>query len=106
MNALPSWADNVEGRALLASIVANPPEHRITLGLWIEGGGRKVYRAWQRPDVAALKRMFKAWWEENYATADALPENADELIERMLNTVGLAELEPKELPNGRFQVAA
>lgn len=101
MTALPPWADNAEGRRLLASIVANPPETRIVRDDW---GSRTVYRSWQRPDVAALKRMERDWWNANFETGIRRPESADDVIGRMLPE--RADLAPKELPNGRFQVAA
>jgi hypothetical protein len=78
---LPLWAQNDEARALLASVVANPPETRIRRDDW---GAETVYRSWQRPDVGALKRMFTAWWDANHETATALPESPDALIGRLL----------------------
>lgn len=105
MDRFPAWADNAEARTLLASIIASPPEYRITAGAWIEGGGRKVYRPWKRPDVAALNGMYRDWWEANYETAGAVPEQPDELIDRLLNPP-IVEVETKELPDGRFRVAA
>jgi hypothetical protein len=108
MTRLPAWAQNDTARTLLRQIVANPPEARVTRGSWIEGGGRTVYRAWQRPDVAALKRMGTAWWNANYDAPNRPEyEDADELIDRLLREgEQIVEVEEKELPNGRFQVAA
>jgi len=102
VNALPAWADNDEARELLASILRNPPETRISRSDW---GATTVYRAWKRPDVGALKRMFTVWWDANYETARGV-ERPDALIGRLLRGQERADLEPKEVSDGRFQVAA
>lgn len=86
MTPLPRWADVPAATPLLASILRDPPETRITRGTWIEGGGQVVYRTYHRPDVAALKRLFGDWWEANYDKPDRGPvERPDALIERLLS---------------------
>lgn len=86
---LPLWAQNREALPLLASIIANPPESRVRTGDW---GSDVVYRSWQRPDVAALKRMYREWWNANFEGATELPENPDALIHRLLNGEQLTEV--------------
>lgn len=111
---LPAWADNADGRLLVEQIVAERPDYRLTLGLWIEGGDKRSYRG---KAAGQLRGMFKAWREREFARLDGsdraaadavlLTEDGNELIERVLReTSERADLEPQELPDGRFQVAA
>lgn len=125
---LPVWADVPEATPLLASIVANPPECRTSYKLpSIYGGHREPcaprYMAGKRPDVAGLKRLYRDWlkreqealdvqfnvtgkWDQEASNAVFRIEDPDQLIHRLLTQHERADHEPKELPNGRFQVAA
>jgi hypothetical protein len=98
---LPLWADNPQGRALVARIIAERPDFFIRSGTWIEGGGVKVYRG---KTAGELRQLFAAWWDANFEGAISVPETGNELIDRLLNE--RADLEPRELPNGGFMVAA
>jgi hypothetical protein len=98
---LPVWADNPQGRALVARIIAERPDYFIRSGTWIEGGGIKVYKG---KTAGQLRQLFAAWWDANFEGATSVPETGNELIERLLNE--RADLEPKEIGDGLFQVAA
>lgn len=120
MNPLPAWAATPEARALIGQAIANPPQRTITRGAWIEGGGnvrfhggvtgklRRLYSDWLDREFAALDAVYavKGFWDQAASDALCRVEDADQLIERLLAEAERADLEPKELPDGRFQVAA
>lgn len=102
---LPIWASTSEARALLASIVADPPEIRVSRSDW---GSVEVYRTWKRPDVTALKRLYEEWLDREFAALDAqwevtgfwpehddnplAAERPDDLIRRLLREARDAHL--------------
>jgi hypothetical protein len=120
---LPAWADNVKALPLLAGIIVKPPEARLIRDDW-GTPDTPWYRTSRRPDVAALKRMHTDWLDRELAALDAQfamtgkwcadasrsvlgAETPDQLIHRLLTQhAERADLEPNELPDGRFQVAA
>jgi hypothetical protein len=87
--ALPAWADNAQGRALIEQIIAERPDHFIRSGTWIEGGGVKVYEG---RTAGQLRQLFAAWWEQNYEGATDAPENGNQLIERVLREADEGQL--------------
>jgi hypothetical protein len=121
IESLPAWCANNAGRKLIYSILASPPETRIVRDDW---GSHTIYRTWKRPDVAALKRLHSDWLDRELAALDAQyevtgkwceeasravlgVETPDQLIKRLLSgNVDRADLEPKSIGDGRFQVAA
>jgi hypothetical protein len=102
MAALPTWASNPEGRALLQQIVANPPTTRVVHDDW---GRREVFNAWPCRAVGKLRRMHLDWvdrqikaldtqfavsghWDEAASRAIFDEEDADQLIARVLREAG------------------
>lgn len=108
MIALPAWAQSAEARALLKQVVAEQPEHRITRGSWVEGGGharyrgeaaaklRHIYDNWLDRENAALEAQYAVTgkWDQDAANEVFRTEDADTLIARLMGD------------GGRFQVAA
>jgi hypothetical protein len=72
VSALPAWADNEAGHEIIAAILRERPECRITRGAWIEGGGNRRYIG---KTAAALRRL-------HHETAERLFEEADEAFAR------------------------
>jgi hypothetical protein len=105
---LPSWANNPEGRALVARILDEQPDYRITPGQWIDGGQQREYRG---KAVSGLRRLFnaelerlgnletKAWlagkpWEQFNIEVNELlaQERPDALVQRLLEPVSFVEV--------------
>jgi hypothetical protein len=126
--ALPAWALNQHGHALVEQIIRERPEPSITRGVWIEGGGVTIYRATSSADpVAQLRRLYKDWLDREISALDAKyhatrewdqeasnqvfrTEDTDKLITRVLreteNVVPYTRMSIKERPDGSAQVAA
>lgn len=100
---LPPYATTAEGRALIAQVIAERPDYRITSGAWIEGGGHRRYYG---HTAKAIRRLYKAWferedaelvarfadtgvWDQPAANEVYRCEDGDELIERVLRECDL-----------------
>lgn len=68
MSALPAWADTPEGRELVAAILRERPDFRITRGRWIEGGGARRYIG---KTASALRRLHDETADRLFAEAEA-----------------------------------
>jgi hypothetical protein len=97
MTALPPYADNPLGRALIAEIIASQPDSRMIRDDW---GTRDTEHYVGKP-CSLLRRLRKEWVERNYDRLNRtyaitqtwdeaesrrilLCETADELIKRVL----------------------
>jgi hypothetical protein len=103
--ALPVWALNQEGHALVERVIAERPDYFIRSGAWIEGGGVKVYKG---KTAGQLRAMFNRWWDANFET-ERLPEDGNQLIERVLREtaqVALLDMTVQSLGGGTYRVAA
>jgi hypothetical protein len=103
---LPPYANTPIGRELIAAIIRERPEYRITRGAWIEGGGtrsyagklagrlRQLHKEWVEREYDALNRRFAVThrWDADEAARILGTENGNQLIERVLTERG-AELQ-------------
>lgn len=121
--ALPVWALNQQGHALVEQIIAERPEPFIRSGTWIEGGGVAIYRG---ATAGKLRQMHDRWLEREHATlktqydvsgfwdqaaSDTLhrTEDGNQLIERVLRETEqeqLVEVEHLEPRDGAHRIAA
>jgi hypothetical protein len=121
--ALPVWALNQEGHALVERIITERPDHYVTRGQWVEGGGVTVFRG---ATAGKLRQMHNRWLDREQAELDARynetrvwdqeasdalhrTENGNQLIERVLRETQqeqLVEVELLEPRDGRERIAA
>lgn len=102
-----SWHATPEARRLLAAILSDRPEPAfLKRYAWVNA----AYPKYQTPDARAFRRIWQALRDEAAEANDRAlwsklgEQHPDDVIAAML--AERADLEPKELPNGRFQVAA
>ena len=117
---LPVWADNDNGRSLIDRIIVERPHWHLRA---YEGSRINGEHVFEGKAAGQLRYMHHKWLEREFASLDAQyavcglwdqrasdalfrTEDANKLVERVLRETERAELEPKELPNGGFMVAA
>jgi hypothetical protein len=126
IESLPQWCANHDGRRLIYSILADRPQPRvrqhrlpslyggysdgtsITYPGKVAGQLRRMHTVWLDRELKALDAQYavSGKWDEDASTAILTTETADQLIARILGESERADLEPKDLPDGRYQVAA
>lgn len=122
--ALPVWALNQEGHALIEQIIAERPDCflRCYDGSRINGETvykgrtagllRQMHSAWLDREHAELDAQYAAMrvWDQEASNALHRTEDGNQLIERVLreteHVVPFTRMSIKELPDGRCQVAA
>lgn len=122
--ALPVWALNTEGHALVEQVIAERPDYFIRRGAWVEGGGEHVFKGstagrlramhddWLTREFAALDAQYHvtSFWDQEASNALHRIEDGNQLVERVLREtaqdVPFTRMSIKERDDGSAQVAA